>query len=204
MKVLGLIDEVDSIYCEAYNKFKGDIFSKGIFQSIGFKEFIPYLKIKCNELSLGETNPEIILQDCFEVLNNHTKQYTASQISFIRHHLLRLTSKPIYRIDTSRIDSVLPETTDNPITISNPNSYWNIDVLNPVYYIVDNFLQNNPINITGHETVIIVMPKQNPDTISNWKKFVCTSCNKTLNGWNEWNIHIKSRGHRKKKKTKRQ
>ena len=54
------------------------------------------------------------------------------------------------------------------------------------------FLNNETIN---WKSVLSPMDDEKED----WKKYQCKFCNKVLNGHHEWNMHVTSKSHKKRK-----
>ena len=148
-------------------------YSKGIFQSIGFKEFHNYLLLTEDQ----RKNPitKVLLTQGIESLKIVTKRYAKQQIKWIRNRFLRLNDRKvpnIYRLDTSS-----PE-------------LWRQQVLEPSIAIVNAFIKGNPV--PSH-----IKPVPKTEINENYSKlFVCDICEKRLSGFVAYESHMKSKGHK--------
>lgn len=59
----------------------------GVKQSIGIKEFCPYLKLDAEQREAKEG--QLILKKCYEDLKLHTRQYSRSQRKWFRSRFVR-------------------------------------------------------------------------------------------------------------------
>lgn len=71
----------------------------------------------------------------------------------------------------------------------------------PSQKIVQSFLWNETIPTDGIQVLSPVEATMAPKI---WEKFTCETCNRTLNGEHEWNIHLRSKPHKKRKGKKRE
>ena len=201
-----MIEEGFSEIIYIFNKFninKKEInFELGVLQSIGYKEFYElykaldvnlindiysfHLKEINNESndSIKKYNKEIlenvinknqklknIFDDCRNKLINNTLNYAKYQIKFIKKRILPFIDK--YQI----------------IEIKE----YSKEVYNKDYIpkIMD-YLNND-------EFVINIIGDINKNKMEDWKKYFCELCKCELNGENEYNNHMKSNKHKKKK-----
>ena len=201
-----MIEEGFSEIIYIFNKFnlnKKEInFELGVLQSIGYKEFYElykaldvnlindiysfHLKEINNESndSIKKYNKEIlvnvinknqklknIFDECRNKLINNTLNYAKYQIKFIKKRILPFIDK--YQI----------------IEIKE----YSKEVYNKDYIpkIMD-YLNND-------EFVINIIGDINKNKMEDWKKYFCELCKCELNGENEYNNHMKSNKHKKKK-----
>ena len=201
-----MIEEGFSEIIYIFNKFninKKEInFELGVLQSIGYKEFYElykaldvnlindiysfHLKEINNESndSIKKYNKEIlenvinknqklknIFDECRNKLINNTLNYAKYQIKFIKKRILPFIDK--YQI----------------IEIKE----YSKEVYNKEYIPkIMNYLNNDAfmVNIIGDI---------NKNKMEDWKKYFCEICKCELNGENEYNNHMKSNKHKKKK-----
>ena len=201
-----MIEEGFSEIIYIFNKFninKKEInFQLGVLQSIGYKEFyelykaldvnliddiysfhLKEIKNESND-SIKKYNKEIlenvinknqklknIFDDCRNKLINNTLNYAKYQIKFIKKRILPFIDK--YQI----------------IEIKE----YSKEVYNKDYIpkIID-YLNND-------EFVINIIGDINKNKMEDWKKYFCEICKCELNGENEYNNHMKSNKHKKRK-----
>lgn len=125
-------------------------FEEGILQTIGFKEFIPYLE------AFGETQDELInrfveapestpepegyksLMNCLEELKLVTRRYSKKQLKWIRNRFLGSDMREVpllYPLDTTDV------------------SKWSERVANPAIETVESFIDNQDIKLKPLEKV---------------------------------------------------
>ena len=201
-----MIEEGFSEIIYIFNKFninKREInFELGVLQSIGYKEFYEIYKALdinlINEIysfhlteinnesnsNIKKFNKNIIeniinknqkLQNIFDLcrnkLINNTLNYAKYQIRFIHKRILPF-------IDKYQIIEIKEYTKD-------------IYVKEYIPKIMD-YLNNE-------EFVINTIGEINKNKMEDWKKYFCEICNCELNGENEYNSHMKSNRHKKRK-----
>ena len=201
-----MIEEGFSEIIYIFNKFninKKEInFELGVLQSIGYKEFYElykFLDIKLiNDIysfhlkeinnesndNIKKYNKEIlenvinkniklknIFDECRNKLINNTLNYAKYQIKFIKKRILPFIDK--YQI----------------IEIKE----YSKEIYNKEYIpkIMD-YLNND-------EFVIKIIGDINKNKMEDWKKYFCEICKCELNGENEYNNHMKSNKHKKRK-----
>ncbi|CDK28419.1 unnamed protein product [Kuraishia capsulata CBS 1993] len=82
MMEMGAIEELKELY-SAYTSFQEppDL-EKGVWQMIGFKEFLPWL-----ESDEPETEKKVLLDQCISKMKQATRKYAKSQVKWIRNLL---------------------------------------------------------------------------------------------------------------------
>ncbi|XP_069669309.1 tRNA dimethylallyltransferase [Periplaneta americana] len=154
-------------------------YTKGIFQSIGFKEFHEYLILSEEERS-SEKGAKL-----FEVgvaaLKLVTKRYARRQLRWITNRFLRRPSRqvpPVYGLNAT-----------DP-------SVWDERVLGPAVQIVESFLKGEkpaaiePLPVTER-------PEKNEMKLHN-----CEVCGRMFVGDIQWNDHLHSKKHHRMLKRK--
>ncbi|GAB5354648.1 hypothetical protein AAMO2058_000136800 [Amorphochlora amoebiformis] len=188
----GLKEEVLALYrtLASSRKDTREIISdtKGVAQSIGFKELGEYMaKAYESETERKQIDSEHqkeldeLWKKGVERLKTATRKYAQRQVKWIRTRLKPYGTKDgglfeFHQFDTSDVKT------------------WNNKVRDPALRIVRAFLEkeSKPNRSFGLSHGVV-------SSISTWRKFECKDCNKTLNGNHEYNIHMKSRSHRKRK-----
>eukprot|EP01114_Cavostelium_apophysatum_P022544 TRINITY_DN8190_c0_g1_i2.p1 TRINITY_DN8190_c0_g1~~TRINITY_DN8190_c0_g1_i2.p1 ORF type:complete len:245 (-),score=49.02 TRINITY_DN8190_c0_g1_i2:23-757(-) len=108
----GLLKEIEHLHEK--NQGKVD-FTKGIYQSIGFKEFASYLE--------DRNSP---LETCVESLKAHTRRYAKSQLQWINHRLLK-KGVTIHKLDSTDLTK------------------WTEKVVEPALQIVGAFVKGDTV-----------------------------------------------------------
>ncbi|KAF0852922.1 mitochondrial tRNA dimethylallyltransferase [Andalucia godoyi] len=156
--------------------------NQGLLQSIGFKEFLPFLQ---SAESLGE---------CKEAMKGRTRRYAIRQAHWIQHQFVN-RGLPIFEIRSPWL-SHEPEGYFGDITAAvngfcaTPSCYDSIYNNNSD---IRGKLTNRTVKITPASGTAL----SRPQTTLTWKKVRCESCNITMNGENEWTVHLQSSKHKR-------
>lgn len=190
----GLVKEIRSFYNLAKQNCNADDLdsTKGALQSIGLKEFIPYLEkydeqederlieFLTSDKESEQSPPEslVLLKSCLETLRLVTKRYSRNQPKWIRNRFLGSVNRqvpPIYALSTSNPDN------------------WNEDVYLKAENVIQSYMENREPDLKPCEKV------DNPrkDFNLNVTNF-CETCNKQIVGEYQWNLHIRSNSHKYK------
>jgi len=173
----GLVKELEIFYENIPNKNEID-WTKGIFQAIGFKEFLNYLK------SNDQNKRTTLLEEAISELKQNTKHYAKSQLVWIKR--LR-NHTDLFQLDTSELTK------------------WNENVKENAIQIVRLFLKSleDYEQLRKFEPFFLKQIEQEKKEI--WKKYYCDQCEKEYNGSMEWDLHLKSKLHKsRKRKLKKQ
>jgi tRNA dimethylallyltransferase len=188
----GLIDEVKHLSHFLQNQIaSGNTVdqSRGIWVSIGFKEFQPYLTAVADQQST-QKDIERSLKESIESTKASTRQYSNSQVRWIRLKLLTA----LFRANALE-NLFLMDGTDI--------SRWEQDVMNPAIQICHNFLKGNELPAPRSLSPMaeeLLAPKRAFDLSDRpdlWKRYVCELCNTTTVIEEQWQAHLKSRTHRR-------
>jgi tRNA dimethylallyltransferase len=181
-------------------------FDKGILQAIGYKEFFPLfskiiqmgnLKINksCKDISLCTepvidtmesvklliTNSKLdsLFQECRKKHISNTVKYAKSQLKFIKNRILPyVNSKRIIEIKISEFTNEKYE-----------------GYINEAYQ----FIREGLISISMSMDEV----QEKFNKISLWEKFYCEICKTEMNGNYEYDNHLKSNKHKKKKRNEK-
>ena len=151
-------------------------YDKGIWQSIGFKEFHSYL---CLPPELRDTEEgRTLFNEGVVRMKISTRQYSRRQAKWIRRRFLTdiRDSPPVYRVDSS-----------DPST-------WLENVFNPAEKILQSFL------CEGTDPEIEPLPRisERTEREEEYRKTLhCDVCNRDLKGDTQFRNHLKSKSHRK-------
>uniref|UniRef100_A0A182W5V5 C2H2-type domain-containing protein n=1 Tax=Anopheles minimus TaxID=112268 RepID=A0A182W5V5_9DIPT len=191
MVAQGLLPEIRTFY-EAYVKpYSTSEYHRGILQSIGFKEFVKYL-----DRYGPETDRELLeyltasqevhapkptglsqLEDCLEYLKLVTRRYARRQLQWIRNRFLSETGRevpPIYALDTSDINR------------------WKEQVSDTAVAIIEAALAGQASPLPCVPKMECSRKRQQPE-----RTFRCEPCQRVFIGEHQWQIHIRSKKHRK-------
>jgi tRNA dimethylallyltransferase len=192
MLKVGLINEVETLDKFLHEQTAAGVSvdrSSGIWVSIGFKEFEPYIEArKSNEMS--STELQALFAAVVERTKAATRQYAKRQIRWIRLKLLTALSKAnsltnTYLLDGSNLD------------------HWSASVSGAAIDIVHKFLAKEelpaPHGMSQAATELLT-PKRTFDLSDRrglWIRHTCELCNMTAVTDEQWQRHIKGRGHRR-------
>ncbi|CAL7940787.1 unnamed protein product [Xylocopa violacea] len=158
-------------------------YTKGIFQSIGFKEFHAYLVLP--EEEKREKKGEKLLQQGIDDLKLVTKRYAKRQEKWIKNRLIRCADRQVpllYELDCTDVNQ------------------WNSRVYEPAVAIIEAVMrgekpEQKPLNeLTLHQEYI-----KNNDK----KRHYCDVCDRIFVGKFQWDIHLDSNKHKKVLKKKK-
>ena len=169
----GLLQEVKDFYVSEYLKSSEDMRSRGLLQSIGFKEWLPYLE----EWHKGSEVSSEVVDTCIHKLKQRSRNYARSQLSWIRNrYLLKRGERQIarfYKLDTTD----LLNWEDNVGRISDK-------IVSA--YISDTF-PTDVVSVSHTQT-----------NYNNKSYNFCDRCQVVLIGDKTLQSHLKSRGHSKR------
>lgn len=177
----GLLAELESFHDE-YNKRrlsegKWPDYDKGIFQTIGFKEFHDYLKLDV-ETKTSDDGKEI-LKRSIERMKLSTRRYARRQLKWIRRRFLQKGTRelpPLFKLTTA-----FDETG------------WQKQVHQPAMSIVEQFIKGDNID----ENLLAYKQEPEEQGVANKPgKLHCEVCDRVLIGTHYIDVHLKSRNHR--------
>ncbi|XP_044758814.1 tRNA dimethylallyltransferase [Coccinella septempunctata] len=167
----GLVDEL----LRFHRHFQNPDYTKGMFQSIGFKEFNSYLKLE--EAQRSEEIGKKKLEEGIELLKLVTRRYAKKQIKWINNRFLGRTDRavpPIYGLDTTNV------------------SEWIENVSTKASRIIDSYIEGSPCPYPALPKLETVSsPNVDDDTYN------CEICDRIFIGQLQWNLHLKSNKHKK-------
>lgn len=169
----GLVDEL----LKFHNHFHNPDYTKGMFQSIGFKEFNSYLILE--ESQKNEDLGKRKLEEGIELLKIATRRYARKQIRWINNRFLGRDDRavpPIYGLNATNV------------------SEWEENVSKKALNIIDSYVRSIPCNFTR-------LPKLETQSSPNVddKTHICEICKRIFVGQLQWNLHLKSNKHKKMK-----
>lgn len=188
----GLLTEIRSFHEQFVKPYGAELdYTKGILQTIGFKEFEPYLNKfnRTDDKTLDDYFKGISVEapaslsaliECLDELKLATRRYSKKQIKWVRNRFLKAPEKnravpPIYKLDTT-----------NP-------SRWAELVSDPARNVIDHYLDKTvELKIRPEVT-----EEEDDPQVDSKKTFVCESCHRVFIGEFQWAIHLKSNKHKK-------
>ncbi|KTW28527.1 tRNA dimethylallyltransferase [Pneumocystis carinii B80] len=193
---LGLFDEINMMY-DVWNtldqqKIGLDV-QKGIWQAIGFKEFLPYLQLPKNT---EKQTRNTYLLNAIASMKLATRQYARKQVKWIRNKLY-----PLCKAAGMNIRFYLLDATDL--------SLWDNQIQNLAISLFSDFLQDKPgpdplsLNTVAAS---LLSSKKILDYASQtdlWKHYTCNVCKTSSGapfvavGLPQWTIHLQGRRHKR-------
>ncbi|CAI6332664.1 unnamed protein product [Periconia digitata] len=189
----GLLDEVKTlsefkVLHESRAKATIDQ-SRGIWVSIGYKEFLDY-QAALNDPSITAKEREGLKSIAIERTQAATRQYAKRQIRWIQIKLLNA----LIGVDQQK-NTFLMDGSDV--------AKWDETVAQPALGITEDFLTGKPLPNPAELSQAareMLTPRRNYDLSQRpdlWQKRTCEACGTVLVNENDWNLHIKSRTHRR-------
>lgn len=168
--------------------------TKGLFQAIGFKEFLPYLENARTQGTADNPTSTKLLSASITKLQQHTRWYANQQVSWIRNRFRQLLPTPIYCLSTTQYFEATNES---------KSAAWSDTLLTPAIALVSKFLASpaahGDVDSVADSSCFVQTLQPKESARGEWKKFNCERCNRVLNGLNEWTAHTRSRAHRNRK-----
>ncbi|XP_043282975.1 tRNA dimethylallyltransferase isoform X2 [Venturia canescens] len=177
----GLVDELLDFHARYNeNRLKTNTspdYTKGIFQSIGFKEFHNYLVLPQDEKNSDKG--EQLLKQGIDDLKMVTRRYARRQQRWIMNRFIRRIDRPVppvYGLDCTNVE------------------HWNSRVLEPAIAIVEAKLRNEEPNLRPlNENIDVGKGSDASNEESRW----CETCEKILIGDLQWKAHMEGAKHRR-------
>lgn len=176
----GLLEELKEFH-ELYNQHrilnheKPD-YTKGVFQTIGFKEFHDYLVLS-PEVRESELGAKLLARSIKE-MKLSTRQYARRQLKWIRRRFTQSGTRdlpPLYKLVTNL-----------------KQDDWNHQVRDPAIGIIESIINREPLNeaLEKFKEVPVVQA-----IINKPGKYYCDVCDRTFIGSFYIDAHLKSRRH---------
>lgn len=189
----GLLDEVKTLDAFAHAQSEAGKpvdETRGIWPSIGYKEVKPYVTALVNP-NISDKELEYERTAALGKAKTNTRHYAKRQLNYIRIKLIHAlaqanASKSLYLLDGSDV------------------STFEEDVIQPALKLADDFLTASnalpePSSLSAAAADMLV-PKKSYDlaaTPENWIRKHCEICGVTLVLQEQWELHLKSKGHKR-------
>ena len=160
-------------------------FSKGILQSIGYKEFYDYYVDQHKQTQDGTT-----LVSAKERLCSKTLSYAQYQMKWLRKRIL-----PIFKAEREDKQNLMHQ-----IVLNDPREYEAVAVGQGTAFVKQMIQYYAKTDAFSLETYAEHFLEFKANRFASWKKFTCELCgNMELNGQLELDKHLKTRKHRNNK-----
>ncbi|OLN86922.1 tRNA dimethylallyltransferase, mitochondrial [Colletotrichum chlorophyti] len=197
MLTAGLSEETQSMYdyvCAKHAIGQEVDYTRGIWQSIGFKEFQPYLKALNSDSATDSATLESLHASGLEEMKTSTRQYAKYQTRWIRTKIV-----PLLQEQPAAMDHLF-------VMNSTDISAWKTNVVDPAVGIAQRFLEGSdmPKPVDLSETARGVLGEATAQAERTLCRRTCEVCKTTCVTEQDWTKHVKSRRHNVLiKKTKR-
>lgn len=161
---------------------------RGVWISIGFKELAPYFEA-LQKGSLDVKELETLKHSCIEAIKTATRQYSTSQIKWVRNKLWNALSDAgmthrLYLLDSSNAEN------------------WQQDITEPSERLVHALFNDEPtpdpksLSELARATLSAKEAKAEKQKSGSSKCVTCDVCQRTMTS-EQWNIHINGVAHRR-------
>lgn len=186
----GLMDEIIQMNNYLHTRSKdGESFdsTRGIWQSIGFKEFQPFLKA----IEAGNTGDELekLRLDCLEKMKTATRQYAKYQMKWIPKQMMPLLKgkgdlDKLYVLDSTDVSQYVEQVTDKAIALT------------------EHFLTGQgmafPTSISEFARETLVTAEVVTATQDTRCNKYCELCDTTVLTEQGWRTHLRAKTHQRK------
>ena len=200
----GLHDEIRELF-QYYTAHRPEKLG-GVYQVIGFKEFLPWLEAG-GDMTAGEPTGESakLLQECVDKMKQRTRKYSKQQTKFMKNTLMPKLAEMVEQ-EPARTDiaaAVLDatdltqwDTTVAAHGIDIARKFFTPEENGSAAAVPEHFIADTPALRS-----LMVTPKS--FTREQWQNFTCDTCVDpetkepvVVVGSDSWAVHLKSRKHR--------
>ncbi|KAJ4425272.1 tRNA dimethylallyltransferase, mitochondrial [Gnomoniopsis sp. IMI 355080] len=183
----GLMDEITQMHEYLQTESETLDPTRGIWQSIGFKEFQPFLRA----IESGVTGDELekLRLGCLEKMKSATRQYAKYQMKWIPKQIMPLLREKgsldrLYVLDSTDVSQYAGQVTDKAMTLT------------------ENFLAGEamapPTSISEFAREVLEAAEAVPSLQDTRYNRYCELCDTTLVTEQSWRIHLRAKTHRRK------
>ncbi|CCF55848.1 hypothetical protein KAFR_0A04130 [Kazachstania africana CBS 2517] len=176
----GALEDINQLF-SYHQKNNVTSMENGVWQVIGFKEFLPWLLE-------DKSSKTIKFEDCVERMKIRTRQYAKKQIKWIQKMLIPDINGDIYVLNATDLNR------------------WKELVLERATKIAESFMNNlEQIESRAPAELIRLLEKEqtfDKKKTNDWEHYTCDICMDSNGeklialGEKNWNIHLKSRRHK--------
>jgi tRNA dimethylallyltransferase len=197
MVTSGLIDEARQVfqYLQQERATGREVdLSRGIWQSIGFKQFMDYLETTEPPSSPSPTTVEGLKTTAIEAVKGATRRYASMQTRWIQNKL-----KPLLR-------NQHPDAMRHLFVMDSTDlTTWREGIVEPAVAITRQFMEGkdlpSPTELSETANNLLEMPSQGMSAVPC--RHVCEVCEVTVLYEHLWEEHIKSTRHRRRWKARK-
>ncbi|KAE8412630.1 IPP transferase-domain-containing protein [Aspergillus pseudocaelatus] len=163
--------------------------TRGVWVAIGFKELAPYFEA-LHQSSLSVDELESLKQSCIESIKIATRQYSASQVKWIRNKLWNTLAETgiahrLYLLDSTNVED------------------WGSCITEPSELLTQALLRDesapDPKSLSELARTILgakeAQSRNGPGYAA--KCFTCDVCRKTMVNEEQWHIHLNGHSHKR-------
>lgn len=185
----GLMDEITEMHEYLQSRLAlGETvdFTKGIWQSIGFKEFRPYLQASRDEVHSSELAN--VKSNCLDAMKTATRRYARYQVKWIPKQLMPLLEQEgnldlLYVLDSTDVARFSEQVTEMAVTLT------------------QRFLSGEdmpaPRSISDTAGDVLVAAEASSLAQDTRCRKHCKVCNAVLMTEDSWQKHVRGRAHRR-------
>lgn len=188
----GLMEEARRMFDFSLEKKKqGDPVdhTRGVWVSIGYKELAPYFDALYKGF-MSELDLEALKRACVGSIKSATRQYAVSQIKWIRNKLWKAIADAgatdhLYLLDSTNVEA------------------WKETITQPSEELVRALLNGestpDPKSLSELARTVLSAKEAQPqrDSTAYMKCITCNVCKKTMQGSEQWDIHINGNVHKR-------
>jgi tRNA dimethylallyltransferase len=201
MLTQGLLDEVTQLHKYAAEQSESGQSvdeSRGIWVSIGFKEFKAYITA-LQSGTASETDLQVLKDEAIERTKIATRQYAKRQTRWIRLKLLQAVQS-----QASKLQEESSETGAKLYLLDGTSvPDFQKNVFTPAEDITQAFLSDSPmpdptsLSAAATEQLSVKQDKDASKTPQSWIRRQCDLCGVTCVTEKQWEAHARSRAHRR-------
>ncbi|ORY79368.1 IPP transferase-domain-containing protein [Leucosporidium creatinivorum] len=197
MLELGLLAEIKELWALANAEAGETDYSRGIFQTIGYKEFEPYLASRSGASDDNEHDAasDPLFKAGLERMKISTRQYAKRQVKWIQQKLLPAVRK----LEEKDVTVVLLDATDL--------EHWQENVRAPAVELLRTFLRSDPLPHPSSLSPLAAAQLAPPSERSTGPKLTCEACTTDatrplLVDEHQWDAHRRTRAHQRMQRIK--
>lgn len=192
----GLMNEITEVNDYLRSKESGEHvdLSRGIWQSIGFKEFQPYLQAAERGADVQEL--EKLRRECLEVMKTGTRRYAKYQTKWISKQMLPLLEEEgdqdrLYVLDSTDVTRFSGEVLDKAASLTQ-------------LFLAGDSMPDPPSISEAANNVLNAAMKSALSAQGTPCRKHCSTCETTLLTEESWQLHIRGKAHRRKARQAKQ